>query len=183
MKASNTTNGYFPKFVCLQKKFQTHNILFITAKSIREIQRNEVLPIILLPKINNTEFHAPKYIQKVEIKDGRIVKGSEFFSGNPRPQLFFCPKKNSNEKCLEPRTFGRLEPLQCTTEATPVVQQLSTGSNKCGINGSGTLYEVSYEVSFNLNFFTNVVTSLNPFSKILILNVFFYSFVPYNRLV
>ena len=71
-----------------------------------------------------------------------------------KKQIFFCPKADSKESCLEPREFDQSELLQCAEEAVPVVKKLSTTLNTCGMDDKGLIYEILYEVSYRI--FKNV---------------------------
>lgn len=147
------------------KKSQISFFFLVVAELMGEIQANEILPLIFISNPDSSELEAPKEIYRIATKNKRIVNGSEFFRRISERQLFFCPTENSDEKCSAPQTFGRFETLQCTKEATPVVRQLSTSSKKCGIDDSGTLYEVVYEVSFHLHCISNALTNSIYFSK------------------
>ena len=129
-------------------------VLLNTALVIDEIKRNEILPVVLSLRLNTADhtFMVPVDMYKIEIENRNIVNGSEFLFERDEKystQILFCPKKNSEDKCLEPIKSDQVnKQLKCIEEPTPVTRESQIRKNKCGVDGSGVLYEVVYNVRF-----------------------------------
>lgn len=121
-------------------------IFVYTAEKLKTIQSNEALPIVLFkpPKLN--KLLVPKRLKKVELIDGKMINGTEFFVYRGTPQFFFCPGKNAENKCLVAQTFDRTQLLQCASEPTPDIQ---SEEMQCGGDKMSNFYKSLYPVSLH----------------------------------
>ncbi|XP_065203533.1 uncharacterized protein LOC135833705 [Planococcus citri] len=114
---------------------------------LRKITPREVLPMISIMNKKTFTLSTPEDLKTVSMVDGRIAFGTQFTSSDPhdKQQIFLCPNENSNEKCVEPKTFQKQEPLQCGTEIVPVLK-MTFQVPTCGPDAKGTLVTVINEI-------------------------------------
>ncbi|XP_065205561.1 uncharacterized protein LOC135835303 [Planococcus citri] len=119
--------------------------------SLIPITYTKALPVVLIKTNQRLQMRPVVGLKSAEIKDGRFVHGTEFYTmaQPPTTQIFYCPDPKQHNTCLSPKEFTESQELQCNNEQIPVIEENSTGifrSKQCGPEGSGILLKFVYKM-------------------------------------
>ncbi|XP_065205560.1 uncharacterized protein LOC135835302 [Planococcus citri] len=110
--------------------------------------RNEAafLDLFANLQLSVSKLQAPDDSVRPEVKEGRLVKGTEFFSNSSRNQVFFCRKEGNESGCLAPLAFTESQTLECPNEAIPDIR-MEVALGKCGPPSEpGDVYSIGYDI-------------------------------------